>query len=98
MLFFSSTPVLIRHLWQLKTVVFLHWSLICAVPLSGVYIGEGGVITPLTRTCDSDTLVVALATLGEATEIETILIAKVNKEGNIASRHRRHFCIQTSPM
>jgi hypothetical protein len=27
------TPVLIRHLWQLKTVVFLHWCLICAVPL-----------------------------------------------------------------
>jgi len=22
------TPVLIRHLWQLKTVVFLHWCLI----------------------------------------------------------------------
>ncbi len=29
------TPVLIRHLWQLKTVVFLHWCLIiCAVPLN----------------------------------------------------------------
>jgi hypothetical protein len=27
------TPVLIRHLWQLKTVDFLHWCLICAVPL-----------------------------------------------------------------
>ncbi len=27
------TPVLIRHLWQLKTVVFLHWCLICAVLL-----------------------------------------------------------------
>jgi len=26
-----STPVLIRHLWQLKTVVFLTWCLICAV-------------------------------------------------------------------
>ncbi len=24
---------LIRHLWQLKTVVFLHWCLICTVPL-----------------------------------------------------------------
>ena len=24
MLFFFSIPVLIRHLWQLKTVVFLH--------------------------------------------------------------------------
>ncbi len=28
MLFIFSTPVLIRHLWQLKTVVFLHWCLI----------------------------------------------------------------------
>jgi hypothetical protein len=32
-LFIFSTPVLIRHLWQLKTVVFQHWHLICAVPL-----------------------------------------------------------------
>ncbi len=24
------TPVLIRYLWELKTVVFLHWCLICA--------------------------------------------------------------------
>ncbi len=29
MLFIFSTPVLIRHLWQLKTVAFLHWCLIC---------------------------------------------------------------------
>ncbi len=28
-----STPELIRHLWQLKTVVFLHWCLICTVLL-----------------------------------------------------------------
>ncbi len=25
-----STPVSIRHMWQLKTVVFLHWCLIHA--------------------------------------------------------------------
>jgi hypothetical protein len=29
-----STPELIRHLWQLKTIVFLHWCLICAVLLT----------------------------------------------------------------
>ncbi len=28
-----STPVLIVHLWQLKTVVFLHWCLIHTVVL-----------------------------------------------------------------
>jgi hypothetical protein len=28
-----SMPVLIGHLWQLKTAVFLHWCLIRAVPL-----------------------------------------------------------------
>ncbi len=33
MLFIFSTPVLIRHLWQLKTVDFLHWCLIRALPL-----------------------------------------------------------------
>ncbi len=31
-------PVLIRHLWQLKTVVFLHWCIIrAALLLSGLY-------------------------------------------------------------
>jgi hypothetical protein len=34
MLFIFSTIVLIRYLWQLKTVVFLHWCLICAILLS----------------------------------------------------------------
>jgi hypothetical protein len=33
MLFIFSTPVLIRHLWQLKTVVFQQRCLICAVLL-----------------------------------------------------------------
>jgi hypothetical protein len=26
-----STPVLIRHLWQLRTVIFMHWCLIHTV-------------------------------------------------------------------
>ncbi len=30
MLFIFSMPVLIRHLWKLKGVVFLHWCQICA--------------------------------------------------------------------
>ncbi len=33
MLFIFSTPLLIKHLWQLKTVVFQHWCIICAVLL-----------------------------------------------------------------
>ncbi len=33
MLFFFWTPQLIRNLWQLKTAVFLHSCIICAVPL-----------------------------------------------------------------
>jgi len=33
-LFFLSAPVLIRYLWQVKTVVTLHWCLIRALPLS----------------------------------------------------------------
>ncbi len=33
MWFIFSTPELIRHTWQLKTVVFLHWCLICTVLL-----------------------------------------------------------------
>jgi len=36
-MFFSfSTPVLIGHLWQLKTVVFQHWFLIHAFLLQMV--------------------------------------------------------------
>ncbi len=35
---FFSTPVLIKHLWQLNTVVFLHWDLIRAVLLGEVAI------------------------------------------------------------
>jgi hypothetical protein len=53
---------------------------------------------PVTTTCDSDILVLALATLGEATEIEMILIAKVRKEGDIPSHYHWCFRIQTSPM
>ncbi len=41
MWFIFSTPVLIRHLWQLKTVVFLHWGLVHAVLL-----GRLGTNTP----------------------------------------------------
>ncbi len=33
MLFTFSTPVLVRPLWQLKTVVFLHWCLMLVVLL-----------------------------------------------------------------
>ncbi len=31
MLFIFSTPVLIKHLRQLKTIVFPRWCLICAI-------------------------------------------------------------------
>ncbi len=31
-----STPELIRNLWQFKTAVFLHWCLICAIPLEQI--------------------------------------------------------------
>ncbi len=34
MLFIFSTQGLIRHLWQIKTVVFLQWCLIYPVPLN----------------------------------------------------------------
>ncbi len=36
-----STPELGRHLWQLKTIVFLHWCLICAVLLKPLMILYG---------------------------------------------------------
>jgi hypothetical protein len=44
-----------------------------------------------TLTRESNTLVHALATLGGATEIEMILIAKASKVGDITSPYCRHF-------
>ncbi len=35
---FFSTPALIRHLWQLKTVAFLHCCLICGALLANIYL------------------------------------------------------------
>jgi hypothetical protein len=46
-----STPVLIRHLWQLKTVVFLHWCLIHAVLLLPYTNPTNG--TPISQIIDS---------------------------------------------
>jgi hypothetical protein len=33
-----STPVFIRHLWQLKSAVFLHWRLICVVLFKNIIV------------------------------------------------------------
>jgi hypothetical protein len=46
---------------------------------------------PATMTRDSDTLLLALATLGKATELEMILIAKVSKERDNTSQYHRHL-------
>ncbi len=37
MLFIFSTPDLIRHLWELKKVAYLHWCLIQAVLLTSLF-------------------------------------------------------------
>jgi hypothetical protein len=64
---------------KLAHEIYIPCVTICFV-LNGVYISKGGTIMPATTTHDSDTLVLALATLGEVTEIKMILIAKVSKE------------------
>ncbi len=46
---FFSKPVLIRHLWQLKTVVFLHWCLTRAALLGKIscqFLPTGGSMGP----------------------------------------------------
>jgi hypothetical protein len=63
-----------------------------------IYIGD--VFTAIwlaAATCDSHYLL-ALATLGKATEVKMILIAKVSNEGDIATQYCGHFRLQTSPM
>jgi len=42
MLFIFSTPELVRHLWQLKSVVFLHRHLLRVVLLHGLIISTPG--------------------------------------------------------
>ncbi len=44
------------------------------------------------------TIVLTLATLGEMTQIEMILIAKSSKEGDITFLYQGHFHVQASPM
>ncbi len=51
---------------------------------------------PATMTSDIDTLLLALATLGKAPELEMILIAKVSKEGDNTSQYHRHLGVQMS--
>jgi hypothetical protein len=46
MLFIFSTPVLIGHLWQLKTVVFLHWCLIFDVLLNDFQLQQNKQMVP----------------------------------------------------
>jgi len=61
-----------RHRWRQRQYVM--FSCLCKHPLREkfiqlccVYIGKGGMIMLVTMTCDSDTLVLALATLGGTT-------------------------------
>jgi hypothetical protein len=52
MLFLFSTPVLIRHLWQLKTVVFLHLKTIVLLTTgrqSSGNVGESSVVRGFER-------------------------------------------------
>jgi hypothetical protein len=64
MLFIFSTPVLIRHLWQLEAFVLLYWCLIHALPLASKKKGKeeqtdgkgNGATTHSIMTCSSTTL------------------------------------------
>ncbi len=77
--------------------IIASWAMLADL-LRLIYIGDVFiVISPATATRDSHYLL-ALATLGKATEIEMILIAKVSNVGDIASRYWGHFHIQTLPM
>jgi hypothetical protein len=51
MLFMLSTPMLIRHLWKLKTVIFLHWCLIHALLLTKTFLRVGKTETKMVSMC-----------------------------------------------
>ncbi len=83
MLFIFSTPVLIRHLWQLKTVVFLHWCRICAL-LLGFKLRNG-----VTDTVESSSILIYLnMVIGIYTQILTLIKTGVNKE----EHQKEAFC------
>ncbi len=56
-LFIFSTPVSIRHLWQLKAVVFLHWCLISDVLLKPVECNDVIERSAVGSSLDDDVLV-----------------------------------------
>jgi len=67
MLFIFSTPMLITHLWQLETVVFLHWCLICAVLL------------PNKQLCPTEKIYLKLHLLGQVFFRKVSLIEAMTK-------------------
>jgi hypothetical protein len=63
------TPVLIRHLWHLKTVVFLHWGLIRTVLLSTKKIWA-----PDHQTAEATAGDLGFASPGQSVSLEPFLI------------------------
>ncbi len=52
MLFIFLTPVILSHLWQLKTVVFPHRCLICTLPLTFAIQKVHKRLTPFWNPCE----------------------------------------------
>jgi hypothetical protein len=63
-----------------------------------IYIGKCYAITPTITRVTATLILLALANLGDGTQIGLFLFAKVSNESNIATRYHGHFRVQTSPM
>ncbi len=125
MLFVFSTLELNRNLWQFKTVVFLHWCLICAIPLPTFLNDLDGFLASLChlimqikktftlsnfwwkhlRFCTIKLLpLLALATLGDMTQMEMILfvsspkVDKASEDGIITAQNHKCFNQKTLPI
>ncbi len=81
MLFIFSTTVLIRNLWQLKTVVFLHWCLIRFVLFTQnfIRIGSGLLIDKWFKAKQCKSKIFFFQIVDVITIIETLIILKIPK-------------------
>ncbi len=80
MYFIFSAPVLIRYLRQLKTIVFLHWCIICAVCWNAFQ--SCNIRLGWKRACQEQTLYL----IGPISKLERILI-QPNRNKPVVTHH-----------
>ncbi len=101
MLYIFSTPMLIRHPWQHKTVVILHWCLICAVLLIKVMELFNSRAQPLHSAAQGKTwikcMIENLVNRSQLTEIPVTIWYNGRRQpiSSTRSTHRQNYVMST---